>query len=73
MEKHNTLKNRAKRHTELKKQYLERPGIKEMMTVYNLWQESHKAQQAHQSIKNSNYTVTHSDSSESRFVRKAKC
>ena len=35
-----------------------------MMTIYNLWQESHKAEQAHQAIKNLGYTVTNSDSSD---------
>ena len=67
MGKYDAPKNRAKRHSELKKQSLERPGVKEMMTVYNLWQESHKVEQAHQVIKDSAYTVTNSDSSEPRF------
>ena len=67
MGKYDAPKNRAKRHSELKKQSLERPGVKEMMTVYNLWQEGHKAEQAHQAIKDSAYTVTNSDSSEPRF------
>lgn len=67
MGKYDAPKNRAKRHAKLRKQSLERPGVKEMMTVYNLWQESHKAEQAHQAIKDSAYTVTNSDSSEPRF------
>ncbi len=67
MGKYEAPKNRAKRHAELRKQSLERPGVKEMMTVYNLWKESHKAEQAHQAIKDSAYTVTNSDSSEPRF------
>ncbi len=67
MKKYPALKNRAKRHSELKKHSLERPGVKEMITVYNLWQESHKAEQAHQAIKDSAYIVTNSDSSEPRF------
>ena len=67
MGKYPAPKNRAKRHIELKKQSLDRPGVKEMMTVYNLWQESYKAEQAHQVIKNSAYIVTNSDSSEPRF------
>ncbi|MDE0120037.1 MAG: hypothetical protein OXM55_08540 [Bdellovibrionales bacterium] len=67
MGKYEAPKNRAKRHAELRKQSLERPGVKEMMTVYNLWKESHKAEQAHQAIKDSSYTVTNSDSSEPRF------
>ena len=67
MKKYHAPKNRVKRHTELEKQSLERPGVKEMMIVYNLWQEAHKAEQAHQAIKNSSYTVTNSDSSEPKF------
>ena len=67
MKKYDAPKNRAKRHAELKKQSLERPGVKEMMIVYNLWQEAHKAEQAHQATKNSSYTVTNSDSSEPKF------
>ena len=67
MGKYEIPKNRAKRHAELRKQSFERPGVKEMMIVYNLWQESHKAEQAHQAIKDSAYTVTNSDSSEPRF------
>ena len=67
MGKYDAPKNRAKRHSELKKQSLERPGVKKIMTVYNLWQESHKAEEAHQAIKDSAYTVTNSDSSEPRF------
>ena len=68
MEKYDTLKNRAKRHAELKKQSLERPGIREMMAVYNLWQESYRAELAHQTINDSAYTVANSDSSEPIFV-----
>lgn len=67
MGKYEAPKNRAKRHAELRKQSLERPGVKEMMTVYNLWKESHKAEQARQAIKDSAYTVTNSDSSEPGF------
>ena len=67
MGKYDAPKNRAKRHTELRKQSLDRPGVKEMMIVYNLWQESHKAEQAHQAINDSAYTVTNSDSSEPIF------
>ena len=67
MGKYDTPKNRAKRHAELRKQSLKRPGVKEMMTVYNLWQESYKAEQAHQTIKDSAYTVTNSNSSEPIF------
>ena len=57
MDKYDAPKNRVKRHSELKKQSLERPGIKEMMTIYNLWQESHKAEQAHQAIKCTSYDL----------------
>ena len=67
MKKYDTPKNRAKRYTELRKQSLERPGVKEMMTVYNLWQESYNVEQAHQAIKDSTYTVTNSNSSEPIF------
>ena len=67
MGKYDAPKNRAKRHTELRKQSLERPGVKEMMTVYNLWQESYKAEQAHQAIKDFAYIATNSDSSEPIF------
>ena len=68
MGKYEAPKNRAKRHDELRKQSLERPGVKEMMTVYNLWQESYKVEQTHQAIKDSAYTVTNSDSSEPILV-----
>ncbi len=67
MGKYDVPKNRAKRHAELRKKSLDRPGVKEMMTVYNLWQESHEAEQAHQVINNSAYKVTNSDSSEPIF------
>ena len=68
MKKHSAPENRAKRHAELKKQNEKRhPGIKEVMEVYNQWAEAHKAEQAHQAIKNSGYKVACSDSSSPQF------
>ena len=64
MKKHTVPTSRAKRHAELKKQSLERPGVKELIDVYNHWKKSHKAIQAHQAIKNSGYKVACSDSSD---------
>ena len=64
MKKHVIPKSRVKRHAELKKQIRKRhPGIKEVMEVYNQWEEAHKAEQAHQAIKNSSYKVSYSNSS----------
>ena len=65
MKRQNTSENRAKRHTELKKQIEERhPGIKEVMEVYNQWGEAHKAEQACQAIKNADYKIMYSNSSD---------
>ena len=64
MKKATIPKSRAQQHRELKKQISERhPGIKEVMEVYNQWAEAHKAEQAHQAIKNSAYKIAYSDSS----------
>ena len=64
MKKTTIPKNRAQQHKELKKQIEERhPGIKEVIEVYNQWEEAHKAEQAHQAIKNSAYKITYSNSS----------
>ena len=64
MKKYTAPKSRAKRHAELKKQIMKRhPGIKEVMEVYHQWREAHKAEQAHQAIKNSGHKAACSDSS----------
>ena len=65
MKKYTAPKSRAKKHTELKKQALERhPGIKELMEVYNHWRELHKVEQVHQAIKNPGHKVIYSNSSD---------
>ena len=65
MKKRILPKSRAKRHAELKKQIEEQhPGIKEVMEVYNQWGEAHKAEQAHQAIKNAGYKIIYSNSSD---------
>lgn len=69
MKKYSTPKNRAERHKKLKKQSLERPGVKEMMEAYNFWQEGNEAVLAYEATKNSS-RVTYSDSSEPRFSNK---
>ena len=57
-------KSRAERHAELQKQSLEKPGVKEMLEVYNRWQLAHQAVQAHQDIKNAGYKIISSNSSD---------
>ena len=65
MKKHSAPENRAKRHAELKKQIEKRhPGIKEVMEVYHQWAEAHKAEQAHQAIKNAGNKIIYSNSSD---------
>ncbi len=56
--------SRAKRHTELRKKSLEKPGVKEMLKVYNHWQLAHQAVQAHQDLKNVGYKIINSNSSD---------
>ena len=73
MRKQKTSKDRSQRHSELKKQSFEQPGIKDLMIVYDHWKESHKAEQAHQEIKKLNYTTVNSDTSNPKsFFRKDK-
>ena len=45
-------KSRAEKHVELQKKSLEKPGVKEMLEVYNRWQLANQAVQAHQDLKN---------------------
>ena len=46
MSKESIQKNRKKRYTELK-QSLERPGIRDLMIIYDNWRKGHKAEQIH--------------------------
>ena len=63
--KHNVPKSRAKKHAGLKKQITrQHPGIKEVIEVYSQWGEAHKAEQAHQAIKDSSYRIISSNSSD---------
>ncbi len=61
--KNNKTVKRAKRHAELKSQYLTQPGMKEMLDIYDRWQMIDKALQAHQDIKEQNYIIANSDNS----------
>ena len=67
MKKDDMIKNRTKNHTELRKQSFEQSGVKKMIPVYNLFRESHKANQVHQLIKSFNYAITCSNSLEPKL------
>ena len=57
-------KSRAEKHVELQKKSLEKPGVKEMLEVYNRWQLANQAVQAHQDLKNVGYKIISSNSSD---------
>ena len=56
-------KNRSERLSELQKESLERPGIKDVMIILNHWQKAYEVEQAHQKIKEVQYKMSHSDKS----------
>ena len=66
--KNNKTIKRAKKHAELKNQYLAQPGIKEMLDIYNRWQIADKALQVHQDIKEQSYIIANSDNSNSKAL-----
>ena len=68
MKKQCTSKSRVERHTELKKQSLEKPGVKKMLEVYNHWLLAHQAVQAHQDLKSFRYKAVYSNASDPKLL-----
>ena len=64
MKRQNTSENRAKRHTELKRKSLQKPGVRQILEVYSRWEIAHQAIQAHQDLKNVWYKSVNSNSSD---------
>lgn len=60
MGKYDAPKNRAKKHSELKKQSLKQPGIQDLTIIYDNWIKSNKVEQVHQEIKEFSYTTFYS-------------